>query len=93
MAEAIQLLPPEIRPYFEKYRAEIVEHSDRPGPVADGGLARDSPPRHFLDMDVVRCCIHSRDLPHGYDDAVRRDGAETVVKNGTLPWRADDILS
>lgn len=89
MAEAIQLLPPEIRPYFEKYRAEIVEHSIDPDLWRTAGWLEE-PPRHFLDMDAYGA-YPFRDLPHGYDDAIKRYGAETVVKNGTLPWRADDI--
>ena len=32
-----------------------------------------------------------KDLPHDYDEAVKRYGADFVVKNGTLPWRCEEM--
>jgi hypothetical protein len=85
----IALLPQEIRPYFEKYQAGIVEHSIDPDLWRTAGWL-DEPPRHFVDMDSYGPYPFTG-LPHLYDDAVRRYGADFVIKNGTLPWRAEEI--
>ena len=89
MARAIPLLPPEIRPFFQTYEASIVEHAIDPDLWRTVGWLEE-PPRHFLDMDAYG--PHPfKDLPHVYDDAVKRYGLEFVQKNGTLPWRTEEI--
>ena len=89
MARAISLLPPEIRPFFEQSQASIVEHSIDPDLWRTAGWLEE-PPRHFLDMDAYGPYPFAQ-LPHDYDDAVKRYGSEFVLKNGTLPWRAEEI--
>lgn len=89
MARAIPLLPPEIRPFFQKYEASIVEHAIDPDLWRTVGWLEE-PPRHFLDMDAYGP-YPFKDLPHAYDDAVKRYGLEFVQKNGTLPWRSEEI--
>ena len=89
MARAISLLPPEIRPFFEQHQASIVEHSIDPDLWRTAGWLEE-PPRHFLDMDAYGPYPFAQ-LPHDYDDAVKRYGSEFVVKNGTLPWRTEEI--
>lgn len=89
MARAIPLLPPEIRPFFQKYEASIVEHAIDPDLWRTVGWLEE-PPRHFLDMDAYGP-YPFKDLPHVYDDAVTRYGLEFVHKNGTLPWRSEEI--
>ncbi len=89
MARAIPLLPREIRPYFEKYEASIVEHAIDPDLWRTAGWLEE-PPRHFLDMDAYGPYPFTG-MPHVYDEAVKRYGTEFVLKNGTLPWRADEI--
>jgi hypothetical protein len=89
MARAIQLLPREIRPYFEKYEASIVEHAIDPDLWRTAGWLEE-PPRHFVDMDAYGPYPFTG-MPHVYDEAVKRYGAEFVLKNGTLPWRSDEI--
>ncbi len=32
-----------------------------------------------------------KDLPHDYDEAVKRHGQDFVLKNGTLPWRTEEM--
>ena len=49
---AISLLPPEIRPFFEKYRASIVEHAIDPDLWRNVGFDAVESPRHFVDMDA-----------------------------------------
>ena len=89
MARAIPLLPREIRPYFEKYEAAIVEHAIDPDLWRTAGWLEE-PPRHFVDMDAYGPYPFTG-MPHVYDDAVKRYGAEFVLKNGTLPWRSEEI--
>jgi hypothetical protein len=88
-ARAIALLPPEIRPFFEKYATTVVEHSIDPDLWRTAGWLEE-PPRHFVDMDAYGA-YPFKELPHDYEAAVKRYGAEFVVKNGTLPWRTEEI--
>ncbi len=87
---AIDLLPPEIRPYFVKYRASIVEHAIDPDLWRNVGFDADESPRHFLDMDAYGPSPFT-ELPRDFDAAVKRYGREFVVKNGLLPWRTQEI--
>lgn len=89
MARAIPLLPDEIRPFFEKFQASIVEHAIDPDLWRTAGWEAE-PPRHFLDMDAYGP-YPFKDLPHDYDEAVRRRGEAFVLKNGLLPWRTQEI--
>src|SRR6188474_3212306 len=88
-ARAIALLPEEIRPFFEKYATTVVEHSIDPDLWRTAGFVEE-PPRHFLDMDSYGP-YPFKDLPHDYDAAVKRYGLEFVTKNGTVPWRAEEM--
>lgn len=86
---AIDLLPPEIRPFFQKFKTTIVEHSIDPDTYRTMGWVEE-PPRHFLDMDAYGP-FPFRDLPHDYAEAVAKRGADFVIKNGLVPWRAQEI--
>jgi hypothetical protein len=88
-ARAIALLPAEIRPFFEKYATTIVEHSIDPDLWRTAGFV-DEPPRHFVDMDSYGP-YPFKELPHDYDAAVKRYGLEFVTKNGTVPWRTEEM--
>lgn len=88
---AIDLLPPELRPFFQKFRATIVEHSIDPDTYRTMGFAEETP-RHFLDMDAYGP-FPFKDLPHDYAEAVTKRGVEFVLKNGTVPWRTEDIYN
>jgi hypothetical protein len=88
-ARAIALLPAEIRPFFEKFRAEIVEHSIDADLWRTAGF-EEEPPRHFVDMDAYGPYPFNV-LPREFDEAVLRYGRDFVVANGTLPWRAQEI--
>jgi len=89
MGRTIALLPPEIRPFFQKYQPSIVEHAIDPDLWRTVGWLEE-PPRHFVDMDAYGPYPFQA-LPHDYDEAVKRYGAEFVQKNGTLPWRVEEI--
>jgi hypothetical protein len=88
---AVDLLPPEIRPFFQKYRTTIVEHSIDPDTYRTIGFLEE-PPRHFLDMDAYGP-FPFKDLPHDYQQAVAARGQDFVIKQGLVPWRADEIYA
>jgi hypothetical protein len=88
---AIELLPQEIRPFFQKFRTTVVEHSIDPDTYRTLGF-KDEPPRHFLDMDAYGP-FPFKDLPHDYKEAVEKRGLDFVIKNGTVPWRAEEIYT
>src|SRR3954465_4284381 len=86
---AIDLLPQELRPFFQKYRVTIVEHAIDPDTYRTVGWTAE-PPRHFLDMDSYGPFPFTA-LPHDYNAAVAARGADFVIKNGTVPWRAQEV--
>lgn len=88
---ALDLLPAELKPYFEARRAFVVERSIDPDLWRTAGWAEE-PPHHFLDFDWGGYGAYPfADLPREYDRAVARFGRETVHRYGTLPWRAAEF--
>src|SRR4029077_12943118 len=86
---AIDLLPAEIRPFLVKFKTPVVEPSIDPDTYRTMGWLEE-PPRHFLDMDAYGP-FPFKDLPHDYAEAVAKRGADFVTKNGTVPWRAQEV--
>ena len=86
---AIDLLPQEIRPFFQKYRTTIVEHAIDPDTYRTMGFNEEDP-RHFLDMDSYGP-FPFKSLPREYTEAVAARGEAFVIKNGTVPWRTQEI--
>lgn len=88
--KAIDLLPPEIRPFYDKHRGYLVEHSIDPDLWRSAGFDSE-PPRHFVDLDAYGAHPF-HDLPRDHDRAVEKFGPELVTKNGLLPWRTSEIF-
>jgi hypothetical protein len=88
-SEAVALLPSELRPFLEKHRQFVAEHSIDPDLWRVAGF-EDEPPRHFLDMDAYGAPPFP-DLPREFDLAVQRYGIEFVRRNGLLPWRTAEV--
>ena len=86
---AIDLLPPEIRPFFQANRVSIVEHSIDPDTYRTMGFLEE-PPRHFLDMDAYGP-FPFKNLPRDMKEAIAIRGQEFVTRNGTVPWRAEEV--
>jgi Zinc dependent phospholipase C len=86
---AIALLPPELRPFFEKNATYLVEHAIDPDLWRTAGWEAESP-RHFVDMDAFGPYPFTG-LPHDYAQAVAKFGRDMVEKNGLLPWRSEEI--
>ena len=89
MTRAIALLPPQIRPFFQKYQTTIVEHVIDPDLWRTAGWEQE-PPRHFLDMDAYGPYPFPN-FPREREEAIKRYGLEFVEKNGQVPWRSAEI--
>jgi hypothetical protein len=87
----IELLPPELKPLFEKRRAFIVERAIDPDLWRTVGWDQE-PPNHFLDLDHE---LHGpypfAALPRDYTAAVQKFGKDHVQTQGLLPWRTAEF--
>jgi hypothetical protein len=87
MQRAIELLPPELKPFFERARDEVVVRVVDPDTWRSIGWDDDG--NHFVDFGVAEYGKYPfAALPRDYDKAIEKFGVATVKKNGTLPWRA-----
>jgi hypothetical protein len=91
MRRAIDLLPPDLKPFFDFYAAEIVLR------VNDPDLWRNVPwdddANHFVDFGVPEYGKPPfTELPRDYDVAVQKFGVRVVKRNGTLPWRVAEMF-
>lgn len=86
MRRAIDLLPLEIKPFFEQYREEIVVRATDPDLWRNVGW--DDDPNHFVDFGVEEYGSYPfTTLPREYGAALEKFGAATLKRNGLLPWR------
>src|SRR5688572_25754264 len=90
MDRAIGLLPPQVRPLFEKRRSTLVER------VIDPDLWRNlfgtEAPNHQLKIDTRQFGPYPfRELPRDYKEAVAKFGMQAIQGAGTVPWRIDEI--
>jgi hypothetical protein len=85
----IALLPPELRPLFERRKAYIIERSVDPDLWRNVGFDQE-PPNHFVDLDFYGK-YPFRELPHEYDRAVQKFGRDVVHQQGMLPWRTQEF--
>jgi hypothetical protein len=87
----IALLPPEIRPLFERRRAFIVERAIDPDLWRTVGW-EEEPPNHFLDIDHQAFGPYPfAALPRDYADAVQKFGRDFIHQQGLLPWRTSEF--
>jgi hypothetical protein len=90
MRRAIDLLPPELKPFFERHREEIVIRVTDPDLWRSVGWPED--PNHFLDFGVKEYGAYPfAALPRDYGAALAKFGRATLERNGTLPWRLQEI--
>jgi len=86
MRRAIELLPPELKPFFEKFKDEIVVRVTDPDMWRNVGW--DDDPNHFLDFGVNEYGAYPfAALPREYGAALEKFGETTLKRNGLLPWR------
>ena len=91
MDRAIALLPPELRPLFEKHRATVVERAIDPDTWRTAGF-EEEPKNHFVDIDWEGFGKYPfNELPRDYAAAVAKFGRERIEEMGTLPWRTEEF--
>jgi hypothetical protein len=91
MRRAIELLPAEIKPFYERYRDEIVVRATDPDLWRNVGW--EEGPNHFLDFGAKEYGAYPFDgLPRELGAAIEKFGTATLTRNGMLPWRASEVF-
>jgi hypothetical protein len=91
MRRAIDLLPPELKPFFTEHREVVILRVIDPDLWRNVGWKDD--PHHFLDFGVSEYGAYPfAALPRDYDAALEKFGRETLERNGLLPWRASEMF-
>jgi hypothetical protein len=91
VARAIPLLPPELRPLFEANRTTLVEHAIDPD-LWRNVVGETEDPHHYLDLDWEGYGPYPfAGLPRNLDEAIKKFGKEQVERNGTVPWRTEEM--
>jgi hypothetical protein len=86
MRRAIDLLPPELKPFFVQYREEVVIRVMDPDLWRNVGWPEE--PNHFVDFGVREYGQYPfTALPRDYGAALEKFGRTTLERNGLLPWR------
>ncbi|MCU1384347.1 MAG: hypothetical protein JWL71_3044 [Acidobacteria bacterium] len=86
MKRAIELLPPELKPLFERYRDELVVRVTDPDVWRNAGWPDD--PNHFVDFGMKELGPYPfAELPREYGAALEKFGATLLTRIGRLPWR------
>jgi hypothetical protein len=82
--QAIALLPPEMRQFFDENADTIIARAVEP----DVRRSTDpqEAPYHFIDIDRYGTYPFN-ELPRSQDEAIKKFGKATVDSNGTVPWR------
>jgi hypothetical protein len=89
MSRALDLLPPQLKPFFDHFRDEVVVR------VTDPDIWRtigwDDDPNHFVDFGAPEFGkFPFAELPRDYDKAVEKFGVAFLKKDGMLPWREQE---
>src|ERR1051325_3306665 len=91
MARAIDLLPAELKPFFERFRDEVVIRVIDPDLWRNAGWEDD--PNHFIDYGMSELGpFPFTALPHEYDRALAKFGQSTMKRVGMLPWREAEMF-
>lgn len=91
MARAIELLPPELKPFFEKFRDEVIVRAVDPDVWRNVGWEDD--PNHFVDFGMAELGPYPfTALPRERDKALEKFGARVMDRVGYLPWREAEMF-
>jgi hypothetical protein len=86
MRRAMDLLPPDLKPFFTAHRDEIIIRVVDPDLWRNVGWEDD--PNHFVDFGVPEFGPYPfAALPRDYGAAIEKFGAATLKRYGLLPWR------
>jgi len=92
MRRAIDILPPEIKPFFVEHRDALVLR------VVDPDMWRtigwDEDPNHFLNLGTPEFgpAPAFTALPRDYTAALQKFGSATLDRHGRLPWREAEMF-
>src|SRR5262245_17662021 len=91
MRRALELLPAELIPFYEKNRDEIAARAVDPDLWRLVGWDED--PNHFINFGVREYGPSPfTALPREYGAALEKFGIATIRRNGTLPWREQEAF-
>jgi len=91
MARALELLPPELKPFFERFRDEIVVRVVDPDVWRNVGWEDD--PNHFVDFGMPQLGPYPfAGLPRDYSQALEKFGMAELKRIGMLPWRESEMF-
>ena len=91
MARAIELLPAELKPFFEANKTEIVVRAVDPDVWRS--VPWDDDPNHFVDFGMPELGPPPFDgLPRSYDAALQKFGLPMLRRIGMLPWREAEMF-
>ncbi|MEX2272767.1 MAG: hypothetical protein WD690_14945 [Vicinamibacterales bacterium] len=88
---AMDEVPQAIRPYFQKHRAFISEHSIDPDLMRTYGVETEDP-NHFLDMDAVAPDPFTG-IPRDEAAYIKKIGPEKARQYGRIPWRVEEVYN
>ncbi|HEY7284606.1 MAG TPA: hypothetical protein VH497_04120 [Vicinamibacterales bacterium] len=90
MTRAIDLLPQELKPFFERFRDEMVVRVVDPDLWRNVGWEDD--PNHFVDFGMPQLGPYPfAGLPRDYSQALDKFGVAELKRIGMLPWRAAEM--
>jgi hypothetical protein len=91
MGRVIDLLPPELKPFYEHYRQELVLRSNDPDLWRNVPFD-DEDPNHFIDFGIREYGKPPfTELPRDRGAALAKFGAANLRRWGTLPWRIEEM--
>ena len=86
MSRAIELLPPELKPFYEKYREQLLVRVTDPDEWRN--VAWEDDPNHFVDFGAKEFGDYPfTALPREYGAAIEKFGTAALKRLGMLPWR------
>jgi hypothetical protein len=87
--KAIDLLPPELKPFFDHFRSDLLVRVTDPDEWRNVGWDDDQ--NHFVDFGVPEYGKYPfTELPREYGAALEKFGGVQLKRNGLLPWREQD---
>jgi hypothetical protein len=91
MDRAIALLPPQLKPLFERERAILVERAIDPDTWRTAGFSQEDK-HHFLDLDWEGFGKYPfNELPRDYTAALAKFGWQRMEEAGIVPWRVEEM--
>jgi hypothetical protein len=86
MGRALDLLPPDLKPFFDRHREEVVVRAIDPDVWRNVGW--EDNPNHFMDFGMKELGRYPfAELPREYGAAIDKFGQPMLARIGTLPWR------